>query len=49
VLHVEPDGNGGIMLAIQIQAGERDFILVALHPKMVLYCTHVHQARIVAP
>lgn len=49
VLHVEPDGNGGIMLVIQMPTGNgNDFCLVAFKPADVVYVTHIHQARIVS-
>jgi len=47
VLHVEPDGNGGIMLALQMPMEGSDFALIALNPSMVDYCTHLHQSRII--
>jgi hypothetical protein len=49
VLYVEPDGNGGIMLAIRMQLEGSDFCLVAVNPKIIHYCTHLHQSRIVSP
>lgn len=48
VLHVEPDGDGGLMLVIQMPTGNgQDFAMVAVKPADVLYATHIHQARIV--
>jgi len=48
VLHVEPDGAGGIMLVVEMPTGSgKDFALVAVSPRDVLYCTHIHQSRIV--
>lgn len=48
VLHVEPDGCGGVMLVVQQPTGNgSDFAMVALKPADVVYCTHIHQSRIV--
>jgi hypothetical protein len=48
VLHVEPDGCGGVMLVVQMPTGHgSDFAMVALKPADVVYCTHIHQSRIV--
>jgi hypothetical protein len=48
VLHVEPSGNGGIMLALQMPMEGSDFALIALSPDMIEYCTHLHQSRIIS-
>lgn len=48
VLHVEPDGSGGVMLIIEMPTGNgSDVALVAVKPKDVVYATHIHQSRIV--
>jgi len=48
VLHVEPDGSGGVMLIIQMPTGNgSDFAMVALKPADVVYATHIHQSLIV--
>jgi hypothetical protein len=48
ILHVEPDGAGGVMLVLQMATGNgNDFALIAVKPKDILYCTHIHQSRIV--
>ena len=48
VLHVEPDGDGGVMLVLQVPTRVgNDFALIYVRPADVLYCTHIHQSRIV--
>lgn len=48
VLHVEPDGNGGVMLVIQMPTGNgNDYSLVALKPADVVFATHIHQSQII--
>jgi hypothetical protein len=48
ILHVEPDGAGGVMLVVQMPTGNgNDFALVTVRPADVLYCTHIHQSMIV--
>jgi len=48
VLHVEPNGNGGVMLALQMPMEGKDFALIGFSPDMIAFCTHIHQPRIIA-
>lgn len=48
ILHVEPNGNGGMMLVLKMPTGNgADFALVTVDPADVVYATHIHQSRIV--
>lgn len=47
ILHVEPSGNGGIMLVLQMPMAGNDFTLIALNIDMIEYCSHIHQPRII--
>ena len=49
VLHVEPSGNGGVMLALQMPMEGNDYSLVAINIDMIAYCTLIHQSRVVLP
>jgi hypothetical protein len=48
ILHVEPNGNDGVMLVLKMPTGNgEDFALVAVAPSDIVYATHIHQSRIV--
>ena len=48
ILHVEPDGCGGVMLILERPTGHgSDTLLMAVKPADVVFCTHVHESRIV--
>lgn len=53
ILHIQPDGENGVLLVIQRPFPDRPgFAYVALKPSDVLYCTHLNErepSRIVAP
>jgi hypothetical protein len=48
MLSVEPAGDGGAILMMTVPVpNTSDTLLVSVHPKDVLYCTHINQSRIV--
>ena len=49
ILHVEPSGNGGIMLALQMPMEGNDYSLIVIGIEMIAYCALIHQSRVVLP
>jgi hypothetical protein len=48
ILHVEPDGSGGVMLILERPTGHGgDTLLMAVKPADVVFCTHINESRIV--
>jgi len=48
-LFVEPNGSGGVLLVLRRQLSDKDYLVVAVNPADVLYCTHIHRSAIVSP
>lgn len=46
-LFVEPNGAGGVLLVLRRQLSESDYLVVAVNPGDVLYCTHIHRSTII--
>jgi hypothetical protein len=48
ILHVEPDGSGGVMLVIEMRTGNaNDVALIAVKPGDVVFCSHIVQSSLI--
>jgi hypothetical protein len=48
ILHVEPDGAGGMMLVVEMHTGHgNDVVLIAVKPRDVVFCSHIVQSQII--